>query len=119
MITPYFFRRTIEKVCTNATSDDVIFDAPVEHALVQVTRWAAEDETSAPDSIRSLVIGHGADYVLNSEESPAAATPYWDADGTVISDDERLVARFAGASVSDVLKLHVEGWVRPFGEETL
>lgn len=113
----FFFRTTIQEAAAGGTYDDVAYACPVEHAYAEITRWAAEDETSAPTSIRSLVTGHGAAYMLNEQDPAAAATLYWDADRTLISDREQLVARFFGATAADVLRLHVEGWIVPLGEE--
>ena len=113
----FFFRTTIRVAAAGGASDDVAYECPVEHAYAEITRWSVEDETSAPASIRTVVTGHGEEYMLDEQDPAAAATLYWDADRTIISDREQLVARFFGATAADVLKLHVEGWIVPLGEE--
>lgn len=113
----YFLRTTIKGVSAGGAHDDVTFECPAEHAYAEITRWAVEDETSAPTSIRVMVTGHGQDYMLREQHAGAAATLYPDPDGTTIGDREKLVARFFGATNLDVLKLYVEGWIVPLGEE--
>lgn len=113
----YFFRTTVHKAAVGGAHDDVAFECPAEHAYAEITRWAAEDETNATTSIRGVVTGHGEEYMLRDKHTVAAATLDWDPDGTVIGDREKLVARFFGATAADVLKLHVEGWIVPLGEE--
>jgi len=112
-----FFRRTVQKAAIGGTFDDVEFAPPVEHSYTQITRAAFEDETNAPSSIRLVVVGHGDTYMLKEQDPGAAAVLYQDVDRTWITDGEKLVARFFGATAADVLKLYVEGWVHPLGPE--
>lgn len=95
-------------------NDEVKF-GPIEHdRLYVITRFAVEDETSAPSGdIRCYVEGHGYEHWLNEENSPAAGVLYWDTDGTFLVMGEFLVARFTGATANDVLELYVEGYWHP------
>ena len=106
----YFrLRRTLSAV--GGTFDDVEFGPILEGRFYHITRLAVEDETSAPSTdIRCYVGGHGYQHWLNEQNSPAAGVLYWDTDGTFLTMLESLVARFTGATASDVLKLYVEGW---------
>lgn len=107
----HYFRDRRSLVAVGGTYDDVEYAPPPEVGPCHVTRLGVEDETTAPDTdIRVYVKGHGYEHWLLEQDSPAAATLYWDEDGTFLMAGESLVARFTGADPNDVLRLYVEGW---------
>jgi len=107
-----YFRQRLFTIAGGGTFDEVIFDPRRESSVYHVTRFAVEDETSAPlTDIRVYVGGRGTQHWLVEENSPAAGVLYWDSDGVVLTEPDTLVARFTGATVNDVLRLYVEGWI--------
>ncbi len=106
-----YFRDRRFLVAVGGTYDDVEYAPPPEVGICHVTRLGVEDETNAPSTdIRVYVKGHGYEHWLMEENSPAAGVLYWDAEETFLMTGEALVARFTGATASDVLRLYVEGW---------
>lgn len=106
-----YFRAQRQAVAVGGTYDEVKFGPILEDRHYHITRFAAEDETSAPSGdIRVYVDGHGDQNWLTEQDSPAAATLYWDTDETFLTQGESLVARFTGATAGDRLALYVEGW---------
>ena len=104
------FRERRTKLAGTGAYTDVEFGPILEDRLYIIRRFAVEDETSAPATdIRVFVSGHGYNHLLNEQNSPAAATLYWDVDKTYLRQGESLVARFTGPTASDVLQLYVEG----------
>lgn len=106
-----YFRGRRSLVAVTATYNEVVYGPILENRRYHITRFGVEDETSAPTGdIRVCVKGHGYNHWLSEQDSPAAATLYWDTDGTFLTMGESLVARFTGAQASDVLQLYLEGW---------
>ena len=105
------FRQRVQKAAAGGTFDEVRFGPILENRLYVIWRVAVEDETSAPTGdIRAYVDGHGYTHWELEQESPAAATLYWENDRFYLAQGESLVARFTGATAGDVLSLYVEGW---------
>lgn len=111
---PFRERRTVK--AAGDTYDEVEFGPILENRLYEITRFAVEDETTAPTGdIRVYVKGHAYNHPLVEEDYPVAATLYWETDPVIITMGESLVARFTGATASDVLQLYVEGWWQELG----
>ena len=110
------FRDEQTKIALGGIYDEVEFGPIRRECYYHISRFAAEDETSAPSTdIRCYVKGHGYEHWLNEENSPAAGVLYWDPDGTFLTMGESLVARFTGATAADRLRLFVEGWWEELG----
>ena len=107
----HWFRQRIVAAAGSTGTDDLTF-GPVQHDRhYHLTRFAVEDETTAPSTdIRVFVTGPGYNHLLLEQNSPAAAPLYWDDQGTFLSQGESLVARFVGATAADRLVLYLEGW---------
>lgn len=106
-----YFRDRRSLVAVDATYNEVVYGPILENRRYHITRFAVEAETSAPDTdIRVYVKGHGYEHWLSEQDSPAAATLYWDVDETFLVMGESLVARFTGADADDILQMYVEGW---------
>ena len=101
----HWFRQRIVAAAGSTGTDDLTF-GPVQHDRhYHLTRFAVEDETSAPSTdIRVFVTGHGYNHLLLEQNSPAAATLYWDDQGTFLSQGESLVSRFVGATAKISLR---------------
>ena len=114
----HYFRDRRSLVAADATYNEVAYGPILENRRYHITRLAVEDETTGPDTdIRVYVKGHGYTHWLLEQDSPAAATLYWDTDGTFLVMGESLVARFTGADASDVLQMYVEGWWEELEEQ--
>lgn len=106
-----FFRQRVTKAAGSGAYTDVAFGPAQPGRRYTITRLAVEDETSAPSTdIRVFVDGHGYPHYILEQNSPAAATLYWENEPTLLFEGESLVARFTGATLNDVLQLYVEGW---------
>jgi len=107
----HYFRQRVTKLAGSGAYTDVVFGPVLHDRFYQITRFAVEDETTAPSTdIRVFVDGHGFNHYLLEQDSPAAATLYWESDPTFLTQGESLVARFTGPTLNDVLQLYVEGW---------
>lgn len=107
----HYFRQRQTLPAVGGTYDEVEFGAVEYNRLYHITRFAVEDEThDLTGDCRVYVKGHGYEHWLNEENTVTAGVLYWDVDGTFLVMGESLVARFTGATASDVLELYVEGY---------
>ncbi len=108
---PRFFRARRRKVSTGDATDDVAYGPIDPERIYHISRLAVEDEDSAPTGdIRVLVTGHGYDHPIVEQDSPAAATLYWENEPFHLMEGESLVARFTGAASGDALLMYLEGF---------
>ena len=83
-----------------------------------IQRAGVENETTAYTDLRLLKVGRAADFLLAEEDSPEAATLYWDTDPVYLMEGQRYVARLSGCTASDVLKAYLTGWKAKTAEIT-
>lgn len=108
------FRAQRVLVAPSSAQQDVEYGPIREDRLILITRFAVEDETSAPtDKIRVGIKGHNGLHWVMEEATPAAATLYFDTWPTHLVQGESLVARFTNAVSGDRLVLYVEGYFLP------
>lgn len=108
---PHPFRERVTALAGSGAFTDVEFGPLLEKRLYVIRRHAVEDETNAPSTdIRTFVKGHGYNHYELEQNSPGAATLYWENEPIILTQGESLVARFTGATANDVLQLYVEGW---------
>lgn len=91
-------------------SNDVATERVDPGWLWCVQHTTVENETTAYTSLRLLIAGQGEDVQLVEELGPQADTLYWHDDPIYLGERQQLIARCAGCTSGDVLKLHVTGW---------
>lgn len=104
-----YFRWRGGKIAAAGTNE-IAFPRVEPGRQYHITRIAVENETSASTDVRILVRGHGYDHYELEQDSPAAATLYWDSDPIDLGEGEDFVAKWTGASASDLLLFYVEGY---------
>jgi len=106
----HHFRERRRAAAAGGTYDEVEFGPILEDRLYALRRVAAEDETTTlTGALRLYVKGHGYEHWLAEQKSPQLGTLYWLPKVTYLRMGESLVARFTGATASDVLQLYLEG----------
>ena len=109
MLKRNYFRWRGVKVAAAGTNE-IAFPRVEPKRQYHIARVAVENETTASTDVRILVRGHGWDHYEMEQDSPAAATLYWDSDPIELSEGEDLVAKWTGATANDRLVFYVSGW---------
>lgn len=108
--TPISYQST--RASAGATNEDVDLATVPPGWTWELHHVAAEDETTAFDSLR-IGIRNGVSFrPLEEQISPAAATLYFSPDPWHLVPGDSIVARFKGTTSGDILQLYANGVAR-------
>jgi len=97
-------------LAASVTVAEIEFDEVKAGRIWHVQRVVTENETNSATSVRILIRGGGQDMVYSYQASPVADTPYWENDVVPITEGQRLVIRWVGATLNDVIKAWLFGY---------
>lgn len=108
----HYFRTRRSVVGSGNATDDVEFDPGQTGREYHIDGLAVEDETTAvATEVRVIVTGAGYDHPELEQPTPAAGTLYWLEGRTIhLTEGQKLVARFTGATADDILRMFISGW---------
>jgi hypothetical protein len=92
------------------TLDELIFPTVPTHKIWVVTNLAIQDTTTAFTSLRALLRGSGYDHYLLEDYALLAGRLYWFTGQIWIPERHYLVVQIVGATASDVLLAHANGF---------
>ena len=98
---------------TSTANVDVTFGRVPPGEQWYVTHLTAQDDDSAPDAIRVFATRPGQELLIEAEESPSAATPYWTGRSFWLLEGEELVVRVVTPASGDDLQVHLEAEAYP------
>ena len=109
------YTRTIKKPCDDIVSCYLLGQVVKSGQWLFIQNLAAEDETTAPTQIR---VGRGRDesevHWWECEPNPAAGVLYHTEKTLLfVPEMERVIARFDGATLEDILAVYVDGYLTP------
>ena len=107
------YRNSIKKISSGDAYDDIV-DTEVKQGFVRrLDLVTCENAGHAYTELRIGILRAGAEYWIEGEKSPSAATLYWMNDPVILAEDEQLVVRFTGCTDGDELNVTIRGITQP------
>ena len=105
------YKKQAKEISDGSTNVDIEFPAVDDGWKRTLQHISCEDETSGCDEIRiGYVTQFGVYHWWVEQETAQAGVLYWISDPKVIQEGDKLVIRFTGTTLNDILSAYVDGF---------